>query len=110
MKMHVIAAALAAASAAVSPVQHWYTEDSRSSTCVTLETAYSDMGAPHTPEQLLAVLKKLGRSYEMVRNDSTGVILAVRGTNFAIAIFRTEKSCNNVLQDVLRRNGPTGRG
>lgn len=110
MKMHVIAAAIATAGAATSPTQHWYTEDSRSSTCVALETAYRDMGVPHTPAQLLAILRKLGRSYEMVRNDSTGVILAVPGTNVSIPIFRTEKGCNEVLQNVLRRLGPTGRG
>lgn len=110
MKMQVIAAALAAASLGAAPAQHWYTEDSRSSTCVTLETAYRDMGVPHTPAQLLAILRKLGRSYEMVRNDSTVVILAVPGTNVSIPLFSTEKACSDVLQDVLRSHGSSGRG
>lgn len=110
MKMHLVAAAFAIASSGASAAEHWYTADSKSSTCVTLETAYRDMGVPHTPAQLLAILRKLGRSYEMVRDDSTGVILAVPGTNVSIPIFRTEKGCNEVLQNVLRRLGPTGRG
>lgn len=110
MKMHVIAAAIATAGAAPSPTQHWYTEDSRSATCVTLETAYRDMGVPHTPAQLLAILGKLGRSYEMVRNDSAVVILAVPGTNITIPLFSTEKGCNDVLQDVLRSRAPSARG
>lgn len=110
MNAHVIAAAIAIASPAISPVEHWYTEDLRSSTCVTLETAYRDMGVPHTPAQLLAILRKLGRSYEMVRNDSAVVILAVPGTNVSIPLFSTEKGCNDLLKDVLRRRGPSGRG
>ena len=109
MEMQVIAAALAIATTAAPPVQHWYTEDSRSSTCVALETAYRDMGEPHTPAQLLAILRKLGRSYEMVRNDSAVVILAVPGTNVSIPLFSTEKGCNDVLQDVLRHHESTDR-
>lgn len=110
MMTHAVTAALAIAATTPSPVQHWYTEDSRSSTCVTLETACRDMGVPHTPEQLLAVLRKLGRSYEMVRNDSGVVILAVPGTNVSIPLFSTHKGCNDVLQEVLRSHGPSARG
>lgn len=110
MKMHVMAAALAIAAPAGPPVQHWYTEDSGSSTCVTMETAYRDMGVPHTPAQLLAILRKPGRSYEMIRNDSAVVILAVPGTNVSIPLFSTEKACSDVLQDVLRSHGPSPRG
>ena len=105
VKMHVLAAVLAIVTTAAAPVEHWYTEDPGSRTCTTLETAYSDMGAPHTPAQLLGTLRKLGRPYEMGRNDGAIVILPVPGTNFSIPIFSTGNGCNDVLQEVPRRSG-----
>jgi len=105
MKLHVMAAALAAGSPAVAPVQHWYTEDTKYRMCTTLEQAYDFLGGPKTPAEFLAAFSKDGSQFDVLRNDAEGVILQQRETKVPIPIFRKKADCDSALNRALRVYG-----
>lgn len=107
MKMHIIAAALATASTATSPVQHWYTEDTKYRICTTVDHAYDFLGAPNTPEELADALDRLGTPYDIIRNDNGVAILQAKISKLPIPLFKSESECTETLRRVLEKRGVT---
>ena len=105
MRTPIIAAVLLAA--ATVPTGHWYTEDTKSRTCTTLERAYDFIGGPRTPEELRAALEKLGEPYDVIQNDEYGVTLRGRLSKFPVLAFRIEATCNTLLREILAGLGPS---
>lgn len=107
MKMHVIAAALATAGTATSPVQHWYSEDTKYRMCTTVDHAYDFLGAPKTPEELAGALGRLGTPYDIIRNDNGVAILQAQISKLPIPLFKSESQCTETLRRVLEERGVT---
>lgn len=107
MKIHVIAAALAIAAPATSPVQHWYTEDTKYRMCTTVEQAYDFIGRPKTPEELAGALGRLGTPYDIIRDDHGVAILQAQITKLPIPLFKSESECTETLKRVLEKRGVT---
>ncbi|HEX5278679.1 MAG TPA: hypothetical protein VFW28_01245 [Micropepsaceae bacterium] len=105
MNTHVIATVLAVASLGASPVQHWYTEDTKYRICTTLEQAYDFLGSPRTPAEFLAAFAKEGSHFDILRNDAEGIILQQRDTKVPIPIFRKQVDCDSALNRALQNHG-----
>lgn len=107
MNIHVIAAALAIAAPAESPTQHWYTEDTKYRMCTTVDHAYDFIGAPKTPEELVAALGRLGTPYSIIRNDNGVAILQAQISKLPIPLFKSESECTETLKRALEKRGVT---